>query len=107
MVYCVCSQFIRFRIDAIPIEQNYYFFKKTKSEKGVEENMVLEQAERKSKRNLGISLSMPDSVNRPSHYQGKFGLEVIDVVRNFAGDLTAIQGFYWGNAMKWRGKVND
>ena len=50
---------------------------------------------------------MPDSVNRPSHYQGKFGLEVIDVVRNFAGDLTAIQGFYWGNAMKWRGKVND
>lgn len=63
--------------------------------------MVLEQAERESKRNLGISLSMPDSVNRPSHYQGKFGLEAIDVVKNFAGDLTAVQGFYWGNAMKY------
>lgn len=63
--------------------------------------MVLEQAERESKRNLGISLSMPDSVNRPSHYQGAFGLEAIDVVKNFAGDLTAVQGFYWGNAMKY------
>lgn len=63
--------------------------------------MVLEQAERKSKRNLGISLSMPDNVNRPSHYQGEFGLKAIDVVKNFAGDLTAVQGFYWGNAMKY------
>ena len=63
--------------------------------------MVLKQAERESKRNLGISLSMPDIVNKPSHYQGEFGLEAIDVVRNFAGDLTAVQGFYWGNAMKY------
>lgn len=31
-----------------------------------------------------------DKVNNPSHYQGAFGLEAIDVVRNFAGDLTAI-----------------
>lgn len=42
-----------------------------------------------------------DKVNNPSHYQGKFGLEAIDVVRNFAGDLTAVQGFYWGNAIKY------
>ena len=35
-----------------------------------------------------------DKVNNPSHYQGKFGLEAIDVVRNFAGNLTAVQGFY-------------
>ena len=42
-----------------------------------------------------------DRVNNPSHYQGAFGLEAIDVVRNFAGDLTAVQGFYWGNAIKY------
>lgn len=42
-----------------------------------------------------------DKVNNPSHYKGKFGLEAIDVVRNFAGDLTAVQGFYWGNAIKY------
>lgn len=50
---------------------------------------------------VGISLSMPDVVNKPSHYQGEFGLEAIDVVKNFAGELTAVQGFYWGNAMKY------
>lgn len=42
-----------------------------------------------------------DNVNQPSHYQGTFGLEAIDVVRNFAGDLTGLQGFYWGNAIKY------
>lgn len=42
-----------------------------------------------------------DKVNNPSHYKGKFGLEAIDVVRNFAGNLTAAQGFYWGNAIKY------
>lgn len=42
-----------------------------------------------------------DKVNNPNHYQGKFGLEAIDVVRNFAGDLIAVQGFYWGNAIKY------
>ena len=42
-----------------------------------------------------------DKVNNPSHYKGKFGLEAIDVVRNFAGILTAVQGFYWGNAIKY------
>ena len=42
-----------------------------------------------------------DKVNNPSHYKGKFGLKAIDVVRNFAGNLTAVQGFYWGNAIKY------
>lgn len=42
-----------------------------------------------------------DKVNNPSHYKGKFGLEAIDVVRNFAGYLTAVQGFYWGNVIKY------
>lgn len=42
-----------------------------------------------------------DKVNNPSHYKGKFGLEAIEVVRNFAGNLSAVQGFYWGNAIKY------
>lgn len=35
-----------------------------------------------------------DNINNPNHYQGAFGLEAIDVIRNFAGNLTAVQGFY-------------
>ena len=42
-----------------------------------------------------------DKVNNPSHYKGALGHEAIDVVRNFAGDLSAVQGFYWGNAIKY------
>nr|DAK67798.1 MAG TPA: nucelotide kinase [Caudoviricetes sp.] len=42
-----------------------------------------------------------DKVNNPNHYKGAFGLEVIEVIRNFAGNLTAVQGFYWGNAIKY------
>ncbi len=42
-----------------------------------------------------------DNINKPNHYQGKYGLEAIDVVRNFAGDLSAVEGFYWGNAIKY------
>lgn len=42
-----------------------------------------------------------DKVNNPNHYKGAFGLEAIEVVRNFAGNLTAVQGFYWGNAIKY------
>lgn len=42
-----------------------------------------------------------DNINKPNHYQGAQGLEAIDVIRNFAGNLTAEQGFYWGNAIKY------
>ena len=42
-----------------------------------------------------------DNVNIPSHYQGRHGLESIEVIRNFAGDLLAEEGFYWGNAIKY------
>ena len=42
-----------------------------------------------------------DKINNPNHYKGAFGLEAIEVVRNFAGNLTAVQGFYWGNAIKY------
>ena len=44
---------------------------------------------------------MNDSVNKPNHYCGEFGLESIDVIRNFAGNLKGVQGFYWGNAIKY------
>lgn len=41
-----------------------------------------------------------DKVNNPSHYQGKFGLEAIDVVRNFM-TTEEIKGFYKGNTLKY------
>ena len=42
-----------------------------------------------------------DKVNNPSHYKGKFGLEAIEVVKNFAFGLEGVEGFYWGNAIKY------
>ena len=36
-----------------------------------------------------------------SHYKGKFGLEAIEVVKNFAFGLEGVEGFYWGNAIKY------
>ena len=42
-----------------------------------------------------------DNVDKPSHYQGKNGMEAIDVVRNFIGNLTGVSAFYWGNSMKY------
>ena len=46
-------------------------------------------------------ISTLDNINKPSHYQGKNGMEAIDVVRNFIGQLTGTSAFYWGNAMKY------
>lgn len=41
-----------------------------------------------------------DPVENPAHYQGKYGMESIDIIRNFApSDGEA--GFYWGNAIKY------
>lgn len=42
-----------------------------------------------------------DNINKPSHYQGKNGMEAIEVVRNFIGNLSGTSAFYWGNAMKY------
>lgn len=41
-----------------------------------------------------------DKVNSPNHYKGKFGLEAIDVVRNFM-TTEEIRGFYKGNTLKY------
>lgn len=42
-----------------------------------------------------------DNVNYPSHYQGKYGLESIDVLRNFMTP-EMLKGFYLGNALKYQ-----
>ena len=42
-----------------------------------------------------------DKVNNPSHYKGRFGLEAIEVVKNFVFGLEGVEGFYWGNAIKY------
>mgnify|MGYP000931212617 CR=1 FL=1 len=39
-----------------------------------------------------------DNVNKPSHYQGANGLEVID---NFIGNLQGKAAWCWGNAIKY------
>lgn len=41
-----------------------------------------------------------DKVEHPSHYQGSFGIEAVDVIRNFA-TVEMEQGFYWGNVIKY------
>lgn len=34
-----------------------------------------------------------DKVNRPNHYVGQYGLESIDIIRNFAGGQKEVRGF--------------
>lgn len=42
-----------------------------------------------------------DSVNNPSHYQGRYGMESIDALRNFMTP-EQLKGFYLGNALKYQ-----
>ena len=42
-----------------------------------------------------------DNVNKPNHYQGSKGLEAIEVVHNFIGNLAGSSAFFWGNAIKY------
>ncbi|AIK72277.1 TPA: DUF3310 domain-containing protein [Streptococcus agalactiae] len=42
-----------------------------------------------------------DNIKKPSHYQGRHGMEAIDVVKNFAACQEHEEGFYWGNAVKY------
>lgn len=41
-----------------------------------------------------------DMVNHPSHYQGRDGLEAIDVLESFL-EPYQLEGFYKGNAIKY------
>lgn len=42
-----------------------------------------------------------DNINKPNHYQGANGLEAIEVVHNFVGDLSGASAFFWGNTIKY------
>ena len=42
-----------------------------------------------------------DSVNNPSHYQGRYGMQSIDALRNFMTS-EQLKGFYLGNALKYQ-----
>jgi hypothetical protein len=42
-----------------------------------------------------------DSVNNPSHYQRRYGMQSIDALRNFMTP-EQLKGFYLGNALKYQ-----
>ncbi|MBO4137933.1 DUF3310 domain-containing protein [Streptococcus suis] len=42
-----------------------------------------------------------DNVTKPKHYQGKYGMEALDVVKNFIWDLAGERAYYWGNVIKY------
>ena len=48
-----------------------------------------------------IEKNMIDPVKKPSHYQGRFGLEAVDVIKNFVACPEQEKGFYWGNTIKY------
>lgn len=43
---------------------------------------------------------MSDNVHNPKHYQGRNGLEAIDVHRNFMND-EQLTGYHLGNTLKY------
>lgn len=44
---------------------------------------------------------MSDMIMHPEHYQGEFGMEVIDVIENFTAGLTGIEAIDTGNIIKY------
>lgn len=44
---------------------------------------------------------MDDLINKPNHYQGRFGIESVDVMRNFMTH-EQLSGFFLGNAIKYQ-----
>ncbi|HEM4940508.1 DUF3310 domain-containing protein [Streptococcus suis] len=42
-----------------------------------------------------------DNVTKPKHYQGKYGMEALEVVKNFIWDLAGERAYYWGNVIKY------
>ncbi|HFR3585630.1 TPA: DUF3310 domain-containing protein [Streptococcus suis] len=41
-----------------------------------------------------------NNVTKPKHYQGKYGLEAIEVIKNFLTE-EELRGYYKGNALKY------
>ena len=48
-----------------------------------------------------MNLEQIDNVNKPNHYQGRFGMESIDALRNFMTP-EQLKGFFLGNALKYQ-----
>ncbi|HEM4281817.1 DUF3310 domain-containing protein [Streptococcus suis] len=42
-----------------------------------------------------------NNITKPKHYQGKYGMEALDVVKNFIGNLAGESAYYWGNVIKY------
>ncbi|HEM6236972.1 TPA: DUF3310 domain-containing protein [Streptococcus suis] len=42
-----------------------------------------------------------NNVTKPKHYQGKYGMEALEVVKNFIWDLAGERAYYWGNVIKY------
>jgi hypothetical protein len=49
----------------------------------------------------GTVTELHDSVNNPKHYQGRYGMQSIDALRNFMTS-EQLKGFYLGNALKYQ-----
>lgn len=41
-----------------------------------------------------------NDITKPKHYQGKYGLEAIEVIKNFLTE-EELRGYYKGNALKY------
>lgn len=52
-------------------------------------------------------INMNDNVNKPSRYQGSKGLESIEVIDNFIGNLSGKAAWCWGNAIKYLLRFQD
>lgn len=50
--------------------------------------------------NIMGGIDMTDNVNKPSHYQGRYGMESIDALRNFMTP-EQLKGFFLGNSLKY------
>lgn len=48
-----------------------------------------------------LDTTQKDMVNKPSHYQGKFNMEVFDVIENFCWGLFGLNMFLFGNIVKY------
>lgn len=42
-----------------------------------------------------------ENVDHPNHYQGADGLEVFEVLEQFAPSPEYLEGFYWSNVVKY------
>ncbi|MDG3132291.1 DUF3310 domain-containing protein [Streptococcus suis] len=42
-----------------------------------------------------------DNITKPQHYQGKYGMQALDVVRNFMWDLKGFAAGAWWNVIKY------